>query len=561
MKKILFKFFILLLLPIVFYFVVSGFYEGAENSSGAAVTVPVPETGDFMNCIFNTGIYPCETTCDWIEDQLDMNRYSGSLHFNTVHLYDIINGLSSGTSIYGTFANDLTSGQITNVNRLLSKTSGLGFLYERCKISVLCYAQRLVYEIKDPGNSNLVNNGFCYQNNYGSYTTDQGRSVLHLVPNTHIENDIASGIYENLQHGDLYGFNLQFADDGLWYVKPMMRIPTGIQGDKEVVRIDIINFSGTTIKSVTIKAENFGANYDGSYKDVFTDVNNEVTGDHTNPNGLNYGQIDQEWGDWETNCQVDFKVHWFGDVEVWFDKMTVDDEFGNVLFAPSPNNFDGIIQNEILASSNNGWNFINFQDEVTYSQLEAIKYVKNFIASHNSPIKLHFASSNYHSVRGFRNDLLGHSVLLDQIQPYEINFDSHELGGLLPYRFINDARFPEHWKSTSEADYNNYLQSRVFGDRNSCTTEEYYFQNGTQYTPPPYGTLVHQITIAKQQIHDYSSSTKLIMQPQIHAFLYYESPNGEFNFGLREPLNEEIEAQAMLSIAHGADGICWFIFN
>ncbi|MBK8983430.1 MAG: hypothetical protein IPM38_14185, partial [Ignavibacteria bacterium] len=34
-----------------------------------------------------------------------------------------------------------------------------------------------------------------------------------------------------------------------------------------------------------------------------------------------------------------------------------------------------------------------------------------------------------------------------------------------------------------------------------------------------------------------------------------------FRDGGREPLNEEIEAQAVLSIAHGADGICWFIFQ
>lgn len=51
------------------------------------------------------------------------------------------------------------------------------------------------------------------------------------------------------------------------------------------------------------------------------------------------------------------------------------------------------------------------------------------------------------------------------------------------------------------------------------------------------------------------------MQPQIHGFLYRDTINGNYGHGLREPTNEEIQVQAMLSIAHGADGICWFIYN
>jgi len=51
------------------------------------------------------------------------------------------------------------------------------------------------------------------------------------------------------------------------------------------------------------------------------------------------------------------------------------------------------------------------------------------------------------------------------------------------------------------------------------------------------------------------------MQPQIQGVLRVDPVSNYFEGGVREPMNEEIDAQAMLSIAHGADGICWFIYH
>lgn len=148
------------------------------------------------------------------------------------------------------FAEPLTSQQIINTNGLLNLTQNknLEILLDRSKISKLCYAQRLIYEVS-AGNT-TENNGFCYSSTGGSYTTDQGRTVLYASdPNQSFPNGywLARNVYENLQHSDLYSFNAQLADSGTWHIKPMMRIDSSIVDnypEKPVVRIVVNNFRG-----------------------------------------------------------------------------------------------------------------------------------------------------------------------------------------------------------------------------------------------------------------------------------------------------------------------------
>lgn len=59
---------------------------------------------------------------------------------------------------------------------------------------------------------------------------------------------------------------------------------------------------------------------------------------------------------------------------------------------------------------------------------------------------------------------------------------------------------------------------------------------------------------------DLYSDAQFIMQPQIHSNAFKTNPQQYFQYGNREPTNEEIQAQTMLSIAHGAEGICWFLY-
>jgi len=360
MKRTVYSISALVIIPIMYYFLFTGFKEG----SGTEQTnlVPGPTGGkSFVNCIFNGGIWP--SRADWVETQLGLNRYN-DLNFNTVHLYDYINGDVNGTEHYGEFQNTLSPLQIANTNTLftLSGSKNMKFLSERCKISKLCYAQRVVYEVTPPPGNNGVNNGFCYQNTSGIYETDQGRTVLHACTGNCNNNSptsvgyLAQNIYENMQHSDLYNFDAQYADAGTWYVKPMMRIDSSIVDnfpEKPVVKIVVVNFSGDTIKSVIVKAKHFaqdlnGTIYGGQYIDVFNAIQDpqfdlQVSGSVDDPSGLGYGVKNYSWLEWEAQCKVDFKVYWLGQVDVWFDKMTVDDKWANDLFA---GNYDCLITDE-----------------------------------------------------------------------------------------------------------------------------------------------------------------------------------------------------------------------
>jgi hypothetical protein len=228
--------------------------------------------------------------------------------------------------------------------------------------------------------------------------------VLHLCPNPQQCNegdatprDIAWGIYENLQFGDLPFWNVQLADAGTWHVKPMMKIDRQVafqHPDYEVIRIEVYNYNGnnthppTPIKTITIKAGDFiiGGNYDGGYIDVYSLPSSElqVTGGDgksiNNPPQLNDGQQIDYWKDWDTNCKIDFKVHWLGQVEVWFDKMTVDDQIANELLSTDRcGNFDDKILE--MATSENFLYIVDIvkQRKFGHENIEPINYILNIM--------------------------------------------------------------------------------------------------------------------------------------------------------------------------------------
>lgn len=347
-RKTLYRLMAILLLPLLYYAVFTGFSitEPDRNTNNP----PAPNNRDFVNFILNNDYTVINEPNIWVESQLP--NYRGELNFNGIHIYDVIggNGTEYGTNRFGYFNQNLTPGQITEIQNLTGDISAedLKLYWERVKISRLCYAQRLVYEVSQ--NNSTTNYGFCYQNCNGQYMTDSGRTVIYTgLPENNSQGYIAENIYENMQHGDLADWSPQYADADIWHMKPMMRIDSTIvdsNPDANVVRIDVINFRGQPVKSVTIKAKNFGTFdiglneylYGGNYIDKYffeLGINLQVSGDtnrFTDATGLNNGMLKVPWNEWEDSCRVDFKIWWYGTVNVWFDKMTVDDRDANGLF-------------------------------------------------------------------------------------------------------------------------------------------------------------------------------------------------------------------------------------
>jgi len=340
-SSITYKLAVLLVIPVIYFFLVSGFNHSASLMTGSSeVTVPPPsiqyDEKDFTNCIFNSEFNEIKLSPQFYVEN-NVSNYWDSLHFNAVNWYDF-----KGDSVYGIPGVNLNQDQIDDYKSVLNAvaTKPLKGFYEKCNFSYPMYGQRLVYEVQDMPPDNSINYGFVY--GYcmeDAYTTDQYRTVLHAVPGVNQPDYLCREINENFQHTDLFDFRQN--DQGLWYIKPVMRIPTGIQTDLPVVTIVVISFDDDQVKTITISSDDFkdeNGYYGGEYKSSYlllTDLL-RIEGDDEDDH-LNQNRIDQFWN-WGNPtspacCHVDFRVYWHGDVEVWFDKLVVDDRIANELFS------------------------------------------------------------------------------------------------------------------------------------------------------------------------------------------------------------------------------------
>ncbi|MBE2256705.1 MAG: hypothetical protein IAE65_10940 [Ignavibacteria bacterium] len=544
---------------------------------------PLPK--DFITYILNFGYNP-QNQSIWILNHL--NNYKNVLNFNGVHSY------SSNEQTYGTFDNPLTSTQISNVKQLMDDVSGAGLkgIYDRIKIENLCYGQKVDYEVRQSLSDNSVNDGFSYSgrdnNSCEFLQNDLGRTALHSIPNIHSAGYIAKDIFENMQHSDLFDF--QWSDEIEWKIKPMLRIDSNLVDNNpslDIVRIETRNFEGDIIDNAIIRARNFGKlnsitqelDYDGSYINNFN-----FTGEIILPSndliaigerivgGLNYGYEDI-FHNVNFNivkpCEVDFRVYWFGNAEVWFDKMTVEDEMAERLFNPDPFlNFDELILDEINAFASYPNNYSFFVDEVTYSNIPCVKYVYDKIMSINQNTVISFALTNYFNTIGTRSkNLLTYKKLFQEVKPRSFTCDAHEIGvaNYIPDIFTGvntDPYLNTKWFKSIDL-YTNYFQKKVLGDNSEQTgrTEENNYNLNYYDKPMPWGSLIYQVSNARTLSNQYLNKPKFVMQPQLMSFYEFDNTSGEYIGINREPMNEEIEAQAMVSLAHGADGISWFVYS
>jgi len=337
-SSITYKLAVLLVIPVIYFFLISGFNHSVSLMTGSSeVTVSPPsiqyDEKDFTNCIFNSEFNEIKLSSEFYVEN-NVSYYWDSLHFNAVNWYDF-----KGDSVYGIPGVNLNQDQIDDYKSVLNAvaTKPLKGFYEKCNFSYPMYGQRLVYEVYADNESYAdINYGFSYRNCMQEvYTTDQSRTVLHAVPQTNQEGYLCNEINENFQHTDLFDFRQN--DQGFWYIKPVMKIPTGTAPDDKVVTIDVISFNNRVIKQIVLRGMNFnvGGSYNGQYTDkyIFGGLNDslQILGD-AGTDHLNHGRTD-DFNNWPSTCKVDFRVYWHGGVEVWFDKLVVDDGIANELFS------------------------------------------------------------------------------------------------------------------------------------------------------------------------------------------------------------------------------------
>ena len=473
------------------------------------------------------------------------------LNYNAAHMW-----ISDCDSL-GFFRDDtLRQDQRDRVSRIINDASqkGLTSVFERVNISNLCFSQRIVYEAEGG------NYGFSYQRRSANLEQDSGRTVVHACRNESecpqtdaTPRMLCDSIYENLQHSDLYYWYPGTTDtSNFWHIKPVMRIDSNIFSPVDttpVIAIVTKNFLGNKIDSIIIKVNNFAqTHYSGNYLENYFGVNPQVKGRLEDTLSLNFGRAGAEL----KNCKVDFKVYWFGLVDVWFDKMIVDDERANKLFDPNPlNNYDKKIKNEVDLLHDK---MVFFVDELVSSQAYTTKYVIDKMKGYQQDCKIEFALSNNLNMHSHRNNQTRSRMLFDIIRPEIVCLDDHVF--LMdeynePYRVYlpnnssgHDPYVPASWMVSSQS-YNDRLQNVAFGNKD-------------ELGPPYQGTFIYQITKIRNDLREFAPNAKFIVQPQLHSWLKTDTTNHTYEYGgFREIINEEIQAEAMIAISHGAQSFNW----
>jgi len=549
-RKFTFQKIFLLLLALIITYRFS--YLAAEKGEKNSQVSFVDDKDGFLNYVL---LRP------WIDGPDDRAYWHINKHFDSFKElnFNASNMYAGEDTTLGFFAQDfLNPWQEDSLESIFreSNQNGLRCVLGRGRIELLCRTQRLIYEVEDGNNHLGTNYGFVYRNNMtGVFEYDGNRTVLAPKAGIHSAGLLCDSIYENLQHTDLYYFHYG-TDTTLWKIKPVMKIDSSdfsTDDTTAVVAIITKNYSGITIDSIVIRVNNFAQNnYTGKYDTTYFGLDLSVLGKDT-INGLGHGRPAP--GAPIDSCKIDFKVYWFGLVDVWFDKMIVDDDKADRLYSGV---YDIKIQNEVDILKDS---VIYFVGEITSSQAYTTKYVKDKIYEYNQNAKLQFAVSNNINLYSHRNPNTRARMLLDIVKPEMMCLDDHVFqmdAGYQIYLPNNlstndyDSRIPDTWKASPQT-YNTRLQTNALGNKYDIVT-------------PYQGTFIYQIINYRNDLRELSVNTKFVVQPHLHSWTktIRENNIGVFaddNAAFREPTNEEIQVQAAIAIAHGVQSLNWECYH
>ena len=515
----------------------------------------------FINMMYNDKYYGRANPSDYRAVENNISNYRDSLNLNAIQIYSYDGSLS------GRFEEPLSSysSYISDVMESVNNGMLKGY-YERQKIVVPCYGQRLEYEAEGG------NEGFSYKWQMHNGVTDSNRTVIH-ASSPDSPGMLCDTIYENAQHSD--GTDFTHRDLLTWYIKPVMRINTGLPDTTSIVTIHVTDYNGTIIKSIKIRAGNFksGGVYSGAYQDKYYNLSEDLSVSGANTSGgLNYRlpPVDSTWvftlNKHPRTCKVDFKVYWHGLTDVWFDKMIVDDEMGDKLFNISNPEHDSCV-NKIKEETNyffDGTHNLQafFIDELSVSMIPCVRFVDSIMKSEQPGSNLVGVQATFWNNRGLREDTIGFNKFYRELQPKETIIHALLNTPLYPNNLtLNTGDFCLA-SSVSKSVYNAYLQTQILGDRNAKDLKQWWPNLGgpDPIKPSLYGTVVNEISYAKNKIAQYTPDTKLYYQSAIQ--LYGHKPvSGSCYSGGKEPTNEEISATTMLGLAWGVDGLTWFEYQ
>jgi len=317
--------------------------------------------------------------------------------------------------------NQLPNGYLQGVTHFLNSwrdsvnTPNTAF-YRSSKIDRPCFGQRSTYQVEDNSIMIAQRPGYGYvisetgQNENDSNARVKSCFIGRDEPNKYIakqlyENNEQTNVITRMDNGFTYYSDRKRPGDNFrWYVKPRMRIDSAFannpnNANKKVVRIEVYNYSEKLLEpTVDITVSDFydlTGHYNGNYIEMYNFYGNpqpyklsvlgESIADSTIDTSAYYTPRELS--------RVDYRVYWYGEVDVRLDYVRLDDEWAHFLFTDpygtlpitvNKYKFGEKIRSEVLALSNQeGFGYFYF-DEFYYNSIPCIKEVLRQIKEHNS---------------------------------------------------------------------------------------------------------------------------------------------------------------------------------
>lgn len=299
----------------------------------------------------------------------------------------------------------------------VENNNGMRSFMQRPKIEWLCYGQRSDYECEP---ANYVNSDLFFytfqQHETGMPVPDSGgNSVFCRVENSttsgstwHNPGFVVKRLKCNTEQSKPSGSGNQWQGDeeSDWLIKPRIRIDSNVAHNKQnmnVCKIIVINQRQDTIKNLIIKAGNFLREingqffYNGQYlEEYFFGINDSNLTIHGN-----WGNL-WEWrsrGDWNFpspapspdslndeyyRSKVDLQVYWYGNCDMWIDRVRVDNDVAHNLLGTGQTHDlynDWIEQEATVIAGHNGSPLKFYIELAEFNNIPCIAYVNEKLQS------------------------------------------------------------------------------------------------------------------------------------------------------------------------------------
>ncbi len=440
----------------------------------------------------------------------NLNDYSkiDSLRFNAWHQYLMISDSSEILGkwvVRGWFPSDTLFNDLPNNNDVKSlldanNAHNLKMIMQRPATQYFSYGQRSDYECEE----SLANNDFWFYT-YRNHPSNVSSDYTETLSNETIKgrycrqgNDsgyVMTGLKANREQINCTSYPGGGDVNKKWYIKPRIKIDSAsAYANHRVCRVEVYRYDSTRIKTIEITGNNFikpGPIFDSSYLDWFYGFYDTV---QTIADGRSFNPDTLSWFGDKDACKVDFRVFWYGECDMWIDRIRVEDEIAHSLFDPLDPNYNRVqayigVEAKLMATHNTA-PLRYYLDEFEFNHLPCIKYVSKMLKDSTSFYGREIPFTAYNGLSFYSAHIPSDSAslggwhfgkyFLDSVNIREFNYGEYPF----KYRRENDSVYTPtiipsslprtsgdgvYGEVVSPRVYENWLQNYLYYDNYSYT--------------------------------------------------------------------------------------------